>query len=48
MPPELHGNADYGLLQKQIDRKRRITIAHLIEPRFERSPIARTTRSPAP
>lgn len=35
--PELHGDADYRLLQKQIGRKRQITIAHLINRRFGHS-----------
>lgn len=37
MPPALHGDADYKLLQKQIGRKRRIAIAHLINRRFGHS-----------
>jgi NTE family protein len=37
MPPELHGDADYRLLQKRIGRKRQITIAHLINRRFGHS-----------
>lgn len=37
MPPALHEDADYKLLQKRIGRKRQITIAHLINRRFGHS-----------
>ena len=37
IPPELHADADYKLLQKKIGSKRQITIAHLINRRFGHS-----------
>lgn len=37
IPPELHDDVDYRLLQKRIGHKRQITIAHLINRRFGHS-----------
>lgn len=37
IPPELHADADYKLLQKQIGSRRQIAIAHLINRRFGHS-----------
>jgi NTE family protein len=37
IPPALHEDADYKMLQKVIGRKRQITIAHLINRRFGHS-----------
>ena len=37
MPPELHDDPDYKLLQPACEQKRQITIAHLINRRFTHS-----------
>jgi NTE family protein len=37
LPPDLHDDADYKLLQSELGQKRQITIAHLINRRFAHS-----------